>query len=480
MLLECLDGLRGNRLIESVRAFFRSVYFVVLVAALMVVSNFFGMELAVFYFYMFLGLLVILFDDDMLHLMPIFLCCYMCISMRNNPAANGDSVFYDPSFQLQFIFIIAIALVLIATRLISVLLNGKKRKLPALAIGFLCLGLGYILGGLFTPYYDLRTAFFGFVQVASLSGLYFLFYYGVDWEKADKEYFAKMFTVIACGLVLETIWMYIESGELANFLAGNGIDRTKLVTGWGVYNNVGALIAILLPAPLYLAATKKHGFLYALLALAVFLGLCLTQSRGATLLGSVPFAVGVVLVLVWSKGKERKHNIIAVASGAGALLLAVVLTFTVPALRDAFGRFFNKIVETGTNGQGRIDLYKEGLEQFSSSPFFGVGFYQCGQYNHRWGDLPTDAFLPVRYHNTYVQLLASGGIFATVCYLLHRAETLVLLFRKPTKEKTFLFLCMLALILTSLLDCHFFNMGPGLFYGVILVWAECAALPRKN
>jgi len=33
-------------------------------------------------------------------------------------------------------------------------------------------------------------------------------------------------------------------------------------------------------------------------------------------------------------------------------------------------------------------------------------------------------------------------------------------------------LSILALLLTSLLDCHFFNIGPTMFYSILLAFAE--------
>ena len=39
-------------------------------------------------------------------------------------------------------------------------------------------------------------------------------------------------------------------------------------------------------------------------------------------------------------------------------------------------------------------------------------------------------------------------------------------------EKSFIGLSILVLLLTSLLDCHFFNIGPVLFYSMALAFAE--------
>lgn len=46
------------------------------------------------------------------------------------------------------------------------------------------------------------------------------------------------------------------------------------------------------------------------------------------------------------------------------------------------------------------------------------------------------------------------------------------MFRRPTPRKTFLGLCVLALLLTSFVDCHFFNFGPVIIYSALLLFIE--------
>lgn len=76
--------------------------------------------------------------------------------------------------------------------------------------------------------------------------------------------------------------------------------------------------------------------------------------------------------------------------------------------------------------------------------------------------------MPPRYHNTFFQLIGAMGTFGLLAYLYHRYQTIRMTFTKPTLEKTYLFLFILGLLLASLLDCHLFNLGPGLNYCVVL------------
>ena len=460
MLCDGYDKIAQWRVVKALREFFSSVWFIILTTIIMVLSNIFGLELLAFYYMLFSVLLIVLFAEDLKGVVPIIFCAYMSISEKNNPASHVESsAFRQPVFKLQLAFILILASLALLARLITKLMNGEKKSFPKLTIGFLALGLSYMLGGLFSPYYGLRTAVFGFVEIASLALFYFLFYYTVDWKNTDKRYMFYVLTIVGLGVFAEILGMYARI-----LLSDAPFSRGRLVTGWGMYNNVGCIVAICLPAPLYLAATQRHGWRYLLCGFVFAVALLLTQSRGSILFGGIVFLAGLVIVLVKSDKKERKLHLILIGVLAAVAIVVSVIFF------KKISELFASLPPNFFDNNGRNPIYKSGWEQFLADPFFGVGFYECDGF--RWGTLPADAFLPARYHDTYIQLLASGGIFAICCYLLHRIETLIVFFKRPSREKTFLFLSVAALIPTSIVDCHFFNFGPGILYSFLLVYVE--------
>jgi hypothetical protein len=50
----------------------------------------------------------------------------------------------------------------------------------------------------------------------------------------------------------------------------------------------------------------------------------------------------------------------------------------------------------------------------------------------------------------------------------------MLFIKKKSRATTFIGISILALLLMSLVDCHFFNVGPVLFYSIVLAVMECA------
>lgn len=450
--------------VKGLQSFFRSEWYMALITFLMVCANLFALELAVFYCYLLLGLLAVLFDTDLKAVIPIGCCSYMTISYDNNPAMNPTgSAFYEPDFKFQLTLICCVAGVMLIGRCLARVIGGERKKAPTLTLGFAALGLALVLGGVMTKFYDARTAFFGFAVTASLCVLYFLFYYGVNWNELKKDYFAKLFFIVGIGVAAELAGVYLRTGILKN----PELDRGVLITGWGMYNNVGCVLSMCMPSALYLSLKEERGFIYTALGILLFGALVFTQSRGSILFGGIVYLVGLLIVLIKCDKRARRQHL--------WVLGAAILIFFIFALifRKELAVLFQDAIKktfSADPSNARGPIYAEGIEHFASEPFFGVGFYQCTAF--RWGSLSSGAFLPPRYHNTIIQLLASGGLFALGCYIYHRAETLILLFRRPTIEKTFLALSIASLLLTSLVECHLFSFGPAILYSILLAFAE--------
>ena len=177
MLTEAFPKLNDSRAVIALRAFLRSGWFIGVVVLLMACSELFSLELYVIYAYAVLGLVIVLLSEDTLPVVPMVVCGYMLFSAKNNPGMHPDALFSQPYAQVALIFAIAVIAVLLVGRLISKLMEGKKRGAPKLLAGFALLGAAYLLGGLFSPYYAGDSVFFGFVQIAALSGFYFYFYF---------------------------------------------------------------------------------------------------------------------------------------------------------------------------------------------------------------------------------------------------------------------------------------------------------------
>lgn len=474
MLVSAFPKLKDKKFVHLLCAFFRSPYYCALIAALMAVSELFALELPVYYIYLVIGTVCLLFAEDTVGIMPIACCGYMTFAAQNNPGRYPEtSAFLQPKTYVQLGFILLLGVILFLGRLIVSMGELPKKRVPKLSLGFLLLGVAYLIGGAFSGFYAFDTVLYGFVQIVSLCVFYFFFYYTVDWRTVKASYFAVMFTATGFGMLAEIIGMYFLPGVFVN----GQLNRGALYTGWGVYNNVGCIMAMCMPAPFYFAATRKNGWIYSIIGCVFFLAVVLTQSRGSVLSAIALFMICIVAVLIRAKKYEKLWNAIVIGAFVSAVAIALAIK------RDAVDIFFFSLFKSGMDSSGRIGIYKKCWETFRAHPIFGVGFYKTPGAvladGSMMGETPAGSFIPARAHNTYFQLLASGGVIALLAYLYHRAENLQAFFRHPTAEKTFAFFCICGLIFTSLLDCNFFNIGPGILYSLLLACAECTD-PRNQ
>lgn len=471
MLSKLFTKLQNTRFKKIIQKIFDSKWLVVVIAFLALISNIFSFEIYVLYIYALIVAMATLFSDDLLCLLPIACCSYYTFSKKNNPLAiDKTSVFLEETAKIHLLIIILITAVSIISRLIfEIITKEEKRKLPKLTWGFLAVGLSYVLGGLLSEYYDIKTIFFGFVQICALSFCYFYFYMTVDFKKVKKTYFAYLVTIIGVLLVFESLGMLYYSGF---FTISGYFTRNLLYTGWGTNNNVAACLCMCLPAPFYYAITKKQGWLYLLLSNVFLVTLVFIQSRNGILFGILIFIIMFISSIVKTSRKNRISLFIT------QIVLVLIYTFVSLIFKDILLEKFMSIISSGLNDSGRFKIYFDGLKQFLEYPIFGNGFYKCNAY--RWGDNTLGKFLPPRYHNIYVQLLASCGIVSLATYLYHRFETIKLMIKKFNIEKYVIFMIAFSLVLTSILDNHFFNFGPGFTYSAMLLLLEIDYIKNKD
>ena len=473
-MLLTLRALSGSKWCNAIDKFLHSPYYIALVSALAACANIFGGELPVWYIFAVLVIVIVLFAEDALPVVPMFGCGYISVSAANNPAGHfGTSLFQDRRAIVQLAVIASFIAAALIARLVFDLVRPRSaagvRRMPRLTAGFVLLGAAYLVagalvGGEYAPQW--KSSLFGLVQILCLAAPYLYFRYTVNWSKTPRVYLAQCFVGLGSAIVAEIVAMYVFA--FASLAPGASFSRGLLNTGWGVYNNVGFLLAFCIPFAFDLALRCRHGNVYLLVAHLFELALVFTQSRGSILCGTVIYIACFVFTLLYLNRRQRWTALI----GFGSFVVVVVIAGAV--FRDKVAEIFASLKKAGLDDSNRFKLYLDGLQKFAQSAqsvLLGNGFYSGG---YRYGNdkLPSDAFLPPRYHNTVVQLLASGGLITMVAYLFHRFQTLKLCLTHRTFEKIFILAAILVLISASMVDCHFFNMGPGLIYSIVLVFAE--------
>lgn len=467
-----LQRLRSHEGVHKIDEFLRTPQYIMILSLLTVVSNLLGLDMGLYTLFIIVGIFICLFGSDLLGLMPIVILCYIAPSPENNPgsASNKGSIFYPENGGLYLLALLAVFILCLVFRLITDQKLGGKRFLQterSLSVGMLVLAGTYLLSGLgMDGYLALmkRNLLFAFAQGAAIFVMYYLFTGGVDWKNVRKDHLAWVGMCVGFVVLPQLLENYF-SGRI--FMEGTDtIDRELIYTGWGMHNNLGGLMAMMLPFPFYLAYVKKNGWVYNILATVLMVGIILSCSRTSIMVSALVFLSGAVFLL--HKKEDRKRNIavylFAVVGGA----VFAILFFD--KLLDIFDLFFEELFIISQ----RDNLFVYGVKQFLSHPVFGGSFFPQGEYvPWDWSTAAEfSALFPPRWHNTLVQIGASCGILGLMAYSLHRIDSIRLFLRKRSVENLAVAVHIGILLTCSMLDCHFFNIGPVLFYSMALAFAE--------
>ena len=459
--------LRSLPFVRYTDLFFLSKMHFILIGGLTVLSNVFGLELPVYCCLIALGIYIALFGKDFLPLIPLIGCCYITPSRNNNPGINADSIFYPQNGGILLLVLVILLVAAIVFRLAVDPDIGRRAFLTAKRgqmSGILVLGCGYMLAGAFSGNYftdGYSNALFAFLQFLSVFLPYYLFTGSVKWDEAPSRYFAWTGICLGFSLLIEMLAVYV----IAHPIVGSDIDRNLIYTGWGNYNNMGGMLVMMIPFAFQLGCIKKKSWLYSLCGGLFLMGVLLTCSRTSILFGIAVF-IGSIMELFLNSRHRRtcvRTNLIAFG-----IVFAVIFIF----YHDVFISYL-EIFTIERSIHSRFAGYEEGIKQFMRYPLFGGSFF-CKEYLlEEWSKVDAfTSFFPARWHNTPIQMIASCGIVGLAAYGFHRIKTIRLFMEKKTLENIYIGLSILSLLLMSLFDCHFFNIGPTIFYSMALAFAE--------
>ncbi len=461
-----------SKTIQKINNFLYSPLYILLTGLLAVISNLFGAELIVYSLYIACAVYMSLFGRDYLPAMPIVVNCYIAPSLHNNPGRNADSIFYPQNGGIFLAFLVILFVSSVIFRFVndkelggSNFLKAKRKLMP----GMLFLGGAYTLAGAFSGRYFEKgpnNFLFALVQFASIFAFYWFFTGAVKWDKARKDYFAWAGLNVGLIICCEIAGIYITQGVISN----NAINTKLIATGWGNANNLGCMVAMMIPFAFALSRYKKFGWIFSVLSI-IFLGFtCLTCSRASM---GAAFIICAASMIPSFFNKQRKKGMIVYAAVA-VLGLAAMFIF-----REKLISLFMDLIERGLNPRNRNLVYAEGWNAFIENPIFGDTFYPEKISVWAWSTLEGfDSIIPNRWHNTVIQILASCGIVGMIAYSFHRIQTIKLFWSKRRTDTIYIGLSLATMLMASLLDCHFFNIGPALFYSMGLAFAEKCSTPN--
>ncbi len=452
---DTLTKIKNGKPVKAVKRFLSWRYFPFITAALSLLNYYTGLDIFYIYYFCITGTLILLISDDSTPLISNLILMAVMISRKNSTMPlMGGSAYYSSSVILtQIIILLSIHILALIYRLAKTIKQGNFKFTP-IFFGLCAFAAVLLLNGLFSDGYKPKNLLYGLIMAACFLGVFAAMKDNVNCSKESFINVAYSFVALSGVLLIELLVTYLTTEGI---IENGTIQRTKLVFGWGTYNQAGMMHLICLPPILFLAGKQKYGYLFSVYALAATAGTIFTMSRQA-MLGLIIILPLCVIILIIT-GRNRLANIIIAA--LALLGLAVILG----VLWSKILLFFESLKSSFETGSGRTLLWKQMFANFKSAPFLGVGFYV--RYDGYSGQSGL-GFLPHMCHNTVFELLGACGICGLIAYVAHRIQTIICYFKNVTPERTFIAITVLAILILSLLDNHIFNIFPTIIYSCFI------------
>lgn len=468
-----------------------TVFFPILFALVCVISAISPKEIYVPCLYALTVLSVVtgLFSADLkVFVVPAFIIYYAIgMDVSENYFAGYNHL---PSFDNSSLWHMAVCGVLLVSVLVYRLItSGIIREIfykrGIFFWGIVLIDAALLLNGAFTSLWKPSNLIYGLLTAVLLTLFYCLFVSVLSRAEDGIAYVCK--TLVATGLAVSAQVIAIalrlhlnDNLIITTSSGGERINRVMLAMSWGLPTIVGAVIAVAIPAAMYLAYSRRFPIISYSIAIFLWVMTLFIDTRSAILFGALALVLGVVLCCI--RGKNRKSNRIMTFLII-ALIIAVIgilFAFSPESCRAIFNRMLDALrLDFDAEGKesladllgSRADLWLGGLRDFLRGPVFGVGFMH--------GDFGADQMYSNMYHNVLIEFLGSMGIFGLFAFCVHMRHGIEVLIRRFSLDKLLLLSVPLCILGMSLLDNFFFYPNFIIVYTAFLACAEVLLEQRR-
>jgi O-antigen ligase len=300
-----------------------------------------------------------------------------------------DSLAY-PSKELSAVKLLG--LLLFAAWLLRAVMRNDRLRLPPTVTPVALFGL-VILGSLLVS----SVPGEGVLKTLRYT-LFIVFFFLVVQLVPDKQSVVRLLRVVCLSATTAAVW------GLYKFLL-LGADRAAGPIADA--NDFGYLLASVLPLTVYLYLAERHRrWLWGISIALLSAGVLATLSRGAL--------VGLLAVGLWAIATRRVRMGSVVIAGT-ALVLVVTAAYTVYA-PIVSNRLEQKSRIANKNVDARQAYWAAALRMAADHPLTGVGPARFGSEAPAYvRNTPLVLADPV-VHNSYLEILAEGGIFALLAF----------------------------------------------------------------
>ena len=444
--------------LSFLKRFFLGKLYPLIPAGLALLGHITGLEFYLNFLNIFIFAFATLTTASVKPFIAIFLTYTYQISLQNTPSFPIHSGYYLEGarpYLIALLFAIGIISYLVSAWYSGVFSPDALRRIPMKAAS-LTLAAAFLLGGAFSSDYTVNSTLYGAAQILGFFIVFYVFYLAFIREDSEQilDQVVYVSLLVAWILILETAHLYLTSDNL--FAQDGSVIKDNVLYGWGIWNNAGQKLTVVIPTLFIGVMRGKRGWLFYFISATLALGAAvLTLSRTALIFATLAYVASVIIAAM--KGAHKRLFRIVTAVGVILVIGAALV------LHEKIFALLQDYLERGLDDNGRYELWGYGIKSFLEAPFFGKGFF----------GLHTDTFISIEFipqmmHNTPIQLLASMGIFGFLAYAWHRFLTVRELFIRPSLEKTMLGISCLTVLLGSLLENFVFYVEPMFYFSVVL------------
>lgn len=412
-----------------------------------------------------------LFGEDLKVLfVPAFLIYYSLGIDSELSYYNGEAL-----FDVSSLFIIApFALVMLACIVYRMVISGaasdmlKRRGL--FWWGILSIDAVLLLNGAFSPDWKPQNLLYGALSAIGLTVFYLVFLSVLSHSKDAIAYACKVMVCMGYAVSAEILIIAYKVHLQGNLIKNGMLDREMLSLSWGIATIIGGVIALAIPAALYLARTRRYSGLSFASALLFWLVTVVIDCRSAIIFGGITLVTGIIICCVG--GRNRVANRIYTAITAVAAVIAVTaLVINVPDIDNALDAIMTFLRFSDDDGDIlgiRRSLWENGIGDFLSAPLLGSGFSNGGYPE----EMASPNLFSNMYHNIIIEFLGSMGIAGLLAFAIHIKHGLEVFIRRFSVERAMLFLIPLSILGMSLVDNFFFYFNFQIIYAAFLAIVE--------
>lgn len=462
-VVKAYDKFWDKKFMLFLERFFNGPLFMFLVASFIFVVQALGIDMIGYIVIVALLCMMCLFFRNMNASAVLYCMVAFCVSNKLSPQPGASTVvsnyYLSSEFLTPAIILLSIFFVCLIYRLIA--FGDFKKMFTSYAFyGVLVLAVSYLFAGIFSPKDSPASRLMNFVQFIFPVFIAVLVITTFDFTKFNANVIANLCLTILLYVDVLVVYLHImNSLEVGQFSLA---IKRELISGWGMSNHFGILIATTLPMCFYkMRKFNDEFYLWYTFAIVSAVIEVFTFCRSGNVGVLIVFVFGIISA--FTSKKTWKKMLIALLVTIGIGFAIILATFYSGMFETVFKYYIDAGNRQGLDSisSGRLTIWKRFVQYFTEYPIFGQGFLVDVRAN-------TAVVFDYLAHNTFFQILGSCGIVGVVAYLFHLVTLCITYFKGMSWDKTFVGVVVFIFAFTGMLDIMFFNPITVMFYVTLI------------